>query len=121
MKNVKIIIDSIMPDDYSESQLMREISAVINQFGGEVCFSSQYETEDNIEKFNKYEKSYQDIIVDLGMKMMCLIEHYAITEEELVEFSKDVAEYFTYTRNRKIRDLLFDGDRPRYIKEGKVI
>lgn len=52
MKNVKIIIDSIMPDDYSESQLMREISAVINQFGGEVCFSSQHEVGNGIEKFD---------------------------------------------------------------------
>lgn len=45
MKNIKITIDVIMPDDYSESKLIKEITAVINQFGGEVCFSSQKEEE----------------------------------------------------------------------------
>lgn len=49
MKNIKITIDVIMPDDYSESRLIKGITALINQFGGEVCFSSQYETKDNVE------------------------------------------------------------------------
>lgn len=50
MKNVKIIIDSIMPDDYSGSKLIKEISTTINKFGGEVCFSSQHEVKDDAEQ-----------------------------------------------------------------------
>lgn len=77
--------------------------------------------KDNLEAFNIYPKWYQEAIINLGMEITWIVEHYAITDEELIECSKDVADYITYTRNKNIRAFLFDGDRPRYIKDGKVI
>jgi hypothetical protein len=70
MKNIKITIDVIMPDDYSESRLIKEITAVINQFGGEVCFSSQYETKDNVEQIIRC-KDCQGILSEGRRKHRC--------------------------------------------------
>jgi hypothetical protein len=62
----------------------------------------------NINGFYELDTYEKYCIIRLGMRMNNIISKYAITEDEIVSISKDVAEYVTYTRITDLKGLLFD-------------
>lgn len=71
----------------------------------------------NIQEFDDFERLYQELIINIGMEINDIVNTHAISEDELIEISKVVAEYVTHTRLTDFRKILFDGDRPRLFSE----
>lgn len=70
----------------------------------------------NTNKFYELDAWQQHWIINLGMRMSDIVSKYAISDDEIVSISNDVAEYVTHTRNADLRSLLFDeNNNPRLI------